>query len=219
MTHLTNNPQTNTGMKSKKEILNSISFRLYNCDFELAKHRRLGYEIEQMYEMAIDEAMASTSASQSSPPEGALNGDELGELIDRHIGPMHGGLEMASIDYFKQTGTINGSFRLRLISLLKFHQYKLQDKAALSTPPVSAMEDGWVKVEDELPVVGKIDEGTQVMAYPHYINCHYGEFINARTGNEETGFYSYDDQWCGDIKIHGVTHWRKRLPLPPPPSK
>ena len=147
MTHLTNNPQTNTGMKSKKEILNSISFRLYNCDFELAKHRRLGYEIEQMYEMAIDEAMASTSASQSSPPEGALNGDELGELIDRHIGPMHGGLEMSSIDYFKQTGTINGSFRLRLISLLKFHQYKLQDKAALSTPPVSAMEDGWVKVE------------------------------------------------------------------------
>ena len=85
--------------------------------------------------------------------------------------------------------------------------------------PVSAMEDGWVKVEDGFPVVGKIDEGTQVMAYPHYINCHYGEFINARTGNEETGFYSYDGEWCGDIKIHEVTHWRKRLPLPPPPIK
>ena len=98
-------------------------------------------------QFVVDFALKFASQSHPSPPEEALNGDELGELIDRHIGPMHGGLEMASIDYFKQTGTINGSFRLRLISLLKFHQYKLQDKAALSTPPVSAMEDGWVKVE------------------------------------------------------------------------
>jgi len=91
--------------------------------------------------------------SEPSPVEDVqrmaeLSGEELGKLIDKHIGPMYGGLEMASIDYFKQTGTINGSFRMRLISLLKFHQYKLQSGYAAHPPAPAGMEEGYVTYQD-----------------------------------------------------------------------
>ena len=52
----------------------------------------------------------------------------MSELIDTHIGKMWGGLEMASVEHFMKTGKINGSFRMRLIAMLKFAEWKLTEK-------------------------------------------------------------------------------------------
>lgn len=39
-------------------------------------------------------------------------------MIEHEIGKMWGGLEMASIQHFVETGKINGSFHIRLKSLM-----------------------------------------------------------------------------------------------------
>jgi len=85
--------------------------------------------------------LLSESPQPSAPSEVVAEkekSDKIDKLIDRHIGVMWGGLEMASVDYFKQTGTINGSFRLRLISLLKFYESYLKESCQPSAPSVSA---------------------------------------------------------------------------------
>ena len=43
---------------------------------------------------------------------------ENSELINKHIGKMWGGLEMASIKHFIETGRINGSFYQRLNDMI-----------------------------------------------------------------------------------------------------
>jgi len=91
-------------------------------------------------------------------------------------------------------------------------------KDFIASLPPQPVKDDWVSCEDGLPDEGGEDNGTEVMTYPHYINCMYGIFINARSGNKDTGFYSFDGEFDGDTKIHGVTHWRSRLPLPHPPA-
>src|SRR6185437_1497347 len=59
------------------------------------------------------DAQATMSGGGEQIPEA-----DVRALINKHIGKMWGSCEMASIDYFKETGTINGSFLLRLKSLL-----------------------------------------------------------------------------------------------------
>ena len=115
-------------MNSREEIF----YRF--CDTEI--HGKEAVTKEKFFE-ALEYAQQFRSPDMAE----ALTSEELGELIDKHIGGMFGGLEMASIDHFKQTGKINGSFRLRLISLMKFYEFKLKDKA-LSSPG-----SGWVKQE------------------------------------------------------------------------
>lgn len=95
---------------------------------------------------------------------------------------------------------------------------KVYKYAPASTPPVSAMEDGWVKVENGLPEVGKLDEGTPVLAFP-YCDCYYGEFENAEYGGTKSiGFYKFDSFWDGDREIKQRTHWMPRPKLPSPPT-
>lgn len=55
------------------------------------------------------------------------NEDLFSKLITDHIEKMYGGLEMASVQHFINTGKVNGSFRLRLISLLKFYEWHLEE--------------------------------------------------------------------------------------------
>lgn len=54
-------------MKSKQQVLDIISLRLYNCYFNIAKLRRAQFEIDELYELAMEE-YAQQFASQ--PPSG-----------------------------------------------------------------------------------------------------------------------------------------------------
>ncbi len=71
-----------------------------------------------------------------------------------------------------------------------------------STPPVSAMEDGWVKVETP-PKTGK-----RVLCLCDTGLMRVGYFY--KNGWEQDGPYSSFEQ-----DGYTITHWR---PLPPPPS-
>lgn len=44
--------------------------------------------------------------------------DEMDALLHKYIGKMFGGVAKTSIEYFLQTGTINGMFRLNLCRLI-----------------------------------------------------------------------------------------------------
>lgn len=44
--------------------------------------------------------------------------DKMDALLHKYIGKMFGGVDKASIEYFLQTGTINGMFRLNLCRLI-----------------------------------------------------------------------------------------------------
>lgn len=57
-----------------------------------------------------------------------LSASEWDALISKHIEKMWGSLEMASVEYFMNTGKINGGFRLRLISLCLFYKWAIDDK-------------------------------------------------------------------------------------------
>lgn len=79
-------------------------------------------------------------------------------------------------------------------------------QAQESTPPVSARENGWVKVEDRLP-----ENEDEVLV------------VHTEAGGISIAFYCDElKRWVPtdtDIERNGqilVTHWR---PLPPPPSK
>lgn len=65
------------------------------------------------------------------------------EIIKKHLFPMFGSLEFASIDYFKETGTINGSFSLRLNAMLKDYGRQQFEKGQ--------QESKWIPVEERLP--------------------------------------------------------------------
>ena len=75
----------------------------------------------------------------------------------------------------------------------------LRKELDASTPPVSAMEDGWVKVEDGYPTPADGDKDGNVLGWDKFENkCHKCSIID-----------------IAQMKLR-FTHWR---PLPPPPSK
>jgi len=87
--------------------------------------------------VAVLAAMEEYAAQFAAPPpasEGVLTGEDYRNLIDTHIGRM-GELEKGSIKHFIETGTINGSFNLRLVSLINFAISLAKGKAALATLP------------------------------------------------------------------------------------
>jgi len=77
-------------------------------------------------------------------------------LIHEHIEKMWGGLEMASIEYFMQTGRINGSFRNRLIDLIEAAQrYKMnfaqspkEEKQDIPMEKAAELKYPWDKMWD-----------------------------------------------------------------------
>lgn len=61
----------------------------------------------------------------SDPAESKGNETIWEEMINKHIKPMYGSLEAASIKHFIEKGTVNGSFRLRLIAMMKFYEWRV----------------------------------------------------------------------------------------------
>ena len=97
-----------------------------------------------------------------------------------------------------QQSTIENSFKWVVSAMEEYHKHITE-----STTSVSAIEDGWVNVEDKLP-----EEEEWVLVYNNLEeNCAVttGVFVKGRWGILELGV---------DAEIN-VTHWR---PLPPPPS-
>ena len=183
-----------------------------------ACHGETGYASWE-YQLWLEQKLLEEYARQFRSPDmaEALTSEELGELIDKHIGGMFGGLEMASIDHFKQTGKINGSFRLRLISLMKFYEFKLKDKA------LSSSGSGWVKVEDGLPEVLEtvwISNGkgwTTLGCRSGYQQGDDGELIWCWCATNGT-IYEEDGKIVAECEEDDwdVRHWR---PLPAPPGE
>lgn len=107
-------------MKTKEEIIDKYTA---NCEYPSYYHES---DIEQMMD-DYAEALAKGERKE-------LTDKDYEELLNQHIGKMWGGLEMASIEHFIKTGTISGSFRLRLLSLMRFHQRRVE-KATFSPKP------------------------------------------------------------------------------------
>lgn len=109
-----------------------------------------------------------------------------GELIDREIGKMYGSLEAASIKHFLESGTISGSFRLRLISMLQFYKWYLEKNLSQPGPR-------WVRCWEQKPDTHKV----------RFKDKHGNEFIG--NYSKDTGQY-----WAYGLgqAINDVIYWR-----------
>jgi hypothetical protein len=106
----------------------------HKLDFFIEQNRKICWEAEyEKGEYCIGEQKVkkffTALREENERLRAGLTADEMGQLIDKHIVKMWGGLEMASVEHFMKTGAINGSFRLRLLSMLQFADWKLQRKA------------------------------------------------------------------------------------------
>ena len=87
--------------------------------------------------------------------------------------------------------------------------------ASQYSPSVSAMEDGWVKVEDKLPEPHKCVVGwhsKQLMP----VVCFIQNGIKTNYWSLVTGCFYTDGMETIQSVTGSITHWH---PLPPPPSK
>ncbi len=143
-------------------------------------------------------------------------GEIFDNLIKRHIEKMWGGLEMASVQHFQETGKVNGSFRLRLIAMLKFYEFHLERAAQTDV----ATDDDWISVEDRLPeVVYTDDDGWETCGFVLGARRSDGE-IKGIVYSAGVEYLPKENKWrlYGDYLLAriDVTHWR---PLPKPPKQ
>jgi len=66
-------------MKSKEDVLNDVSYRLYNCSFMFAKDQRTSYEVLAIYDIAMEE-YAQQFASQP-PAQGYADSVEFEDYM------------------------------------------------------------------------------------------------------------------------------------------
>ena len=100
-------------------------------------------------------------------------------------------------------------------SLLEAEREYASQQAPASTPPVSAREDGWVKVDDKLPEPHKCVVGwhsKQLMP----VVCFIQNGIKSNYWSLVAGCFYTDGMETIQSVPGSITKW---MPLPPPPSK
>lgn len=89
---------------------------------------------------------------QNKTPE-----DVKPDLLRKHINPMYGSLEAASISNFIETGRISGSFKLRLEALIKDACEPLQSELTKLREELRILKSSWV-VEQLNIIRNKLNE-------------------------------------------------------------
>ncbi len=104
----------------------TVKPKRYKDEYWRIDHMNNEEDSDRLFPGAIQAITGRTLTWEDEPlewkPGGSkeLTKDDFKELINAHIEVMWGGLEMASVKYWMDTGKpINGSFMNRLISLMR----------------------------------------------------------------------------------------------------
>jgi hypothetical protein len=117
--------------KAKKILEKHCDLYIFHDFYEKTPIKNFKDGAEYGYDLAYTELQAELTRLKKENEElrerkekKQLSNEDVSSLIETHIGKMWGGLEMASVSHWQETGRINGSFRLRLISLITFARWK-----------------------------------------------------------------------------------------------
>lgn len=118
-------------MKTKEEILAKriVKFPEDPVGVYPPAYTMTDESIKRNVYAAMEEYAAQFKDSPYQAGSAELTDQDYDQLISQNVEKMWGSLEMASLDYFKETGKITGSFRFRLLSLMQFHQWRVEKAA------------------------------------------------------------------------------------------
>lgn len=147
---------------------------------------------------SISDIIQLLTQFQAKKPIGKIEGmddetdkitKELDVLFKKHIGKMFGSLEAASIKYFLETGTINGSFRFRLSAMIA-------EVVGKQTPPKQLSDEDIEKlVEKEYPLMTEEEFYNSPRDFDYMYNDHLSAIVIDRA-NYIKGFKAALNQ-CG----------------------
>lgn len=178
---------------------------------------------KDVYDTLLDPARCIIPAGEGRSKEGVENAEFVNKhllkvmdmfadsFIKTHIERMYGGLEMASVEYFLKTGTVNGSLHMNIKNMMIKFAKNWHATAYQSNP---LRDDGWVSVEDRLPEIQ--DDSTAWAELKDYLVANDNGVKEHSFKFYQGGFWRIKDGDSFAVRLHPVTHW---MPLPSPPTK
>lgn len=133
-------------------------------------------------------------------------------FIKTHIEKMYGGLQMASVQYFLESGSVSGSLYTNLKDMMIQFAKNWHTTAAVSPAPPSGEDagKGWISVGTgcKLPVIPPPykEDGCTLTPMSVPILCHQDDSVVLDW---------YDDSGIMWFELKEYTHW---MPLPLPPQ-